>query len=102
METGRIFHVQRFSIQDGPGIRTTVFLKGCALACAWCHNPEGRSAAAEIVRIEERCVACGETTAASATFKGGWISATKASLVMLYLLDTPSPNVEQTYRRHSR
>jgi pyruvate formate lyase activating enzyme len=59
MESGRVFHVQRFSIQDGPGIRTTVFLKGCALACAWCHNPEGRSPDKEIVRIEERCIVCG-------------------------------------------
>jgi pyruvate formate lyase activating enzyme len=59
METGRVFHVQRFSIQDGPGIRTTVFLKGCGLSCAWCHNPEGRSPAREVVKIEERCIRCG-------------------------------------------
>ena len=37
----RIFDVQKFSLQDGPGIRTTVFFKGCNLCCAWCHNPEG-------------------------------------------------------------
>ena len=40
--TGRVFDIQRFSIHDGPGIRTTVFLKGCPLDCWWCHNPEGR------------------------------------------------------------
>ncbi len=59
MRSGRVFHVQRFSIQDGPGIRTTVFLKGCGLSCAWCHNPEGRSPSTEVVRIEERCIRCG-------------------------------------------
>ena len=59
METGLIFHIQRYSIQDGPGIRTTVFLKGCPLDCWWCHNPEGRSARPEVLTIETRCVACG-------------------------------------------
>jgi len=58
-ERGRVFNVQRFSVHDGPGIRTTVFLKGCPLACAWCHNPEGISSGPEIVVIESRCIACG-------------------------------------------
>jgi pyruvate formate lyase activating enzyme len=56
---GRIFNVQRFSLQDGPGLRTTVFLKGCPLACAWCHNPESQSAELELVKVEGRCIACG-------------------------------------------
>ncbi len=38
---GWVFDIQRYSVHDGPGIRTTVFLKGCPLACPWCHNPEG-------------------------------------------------------------
>jgi pyruvate formate lyase activating enzyme len=59
MVIGRVFDVQRFSLHNGPGIRTTVFLKGCPLACAWCHNPEGRSPEREVVRIEGRCLACG-------------------------------------------
>ena len=42
-QTGRIFDIQRFSIHDGPGIRTIVFLKGCALRCKWCCNPESQS-----------------------------------------------------------
>jgi pyruvate formate lyase activating enzyme len=56
---GRIFNVQRFSLQDGPGLRTTVFLKGCPLACAWCHNPESQSGEQELVTMEGRCIACG-------------------------------------------
>ncbi len=56
---GRIFNIQRFSLQDGPGLRTTVFLKGCPLACAWCHNPESQSIDRELVTMEGRCIACG-------------------------------------------
>jgi pyruvate formate lyase activating enzyme len=56
---GTIFDIQRFSVHDGPGIRTTVFLKGCPLRCAWCHNPESQSAQPEIVVIESRCIHCG-------------------------------------------
>lgn len=57
--TGRVFNVQRFSLHDGPGIRTTVFLKGCPARCAWCHNPESQSLEAEVVRVETRCASCG-------------------------------------------
>lgn len=57
--TGVCFQVQRYATHDGPGIRTTVFLKGCPLACPWCHNPEGRSAAPELQLLPERCFACG-------------------------------------------
>jgi len=60
MERGRIFNIQRFSVHDGPGIRTTVFLKGCPLSCLWCHNPEGGSFHPEIVVVESRCIECGE------------------------------------------
>ncbi len=54
-----VFDIRRFSIHDGPGIRTTVFLKGCPLRCWWCHNPEGLSAAPEVVWRAERCSRCG-------------------------------------------
>lgn len=57
---GRIFDIQRFSLHDGPGIRTTVFLKGCPLRCLWCHNPEGISSAAEVSFLPEKCMVCGE------------------------------------------
>lgn len=56
--TGTIFNVQRGSFHDGPGIRTTVFLKGCPLRCPWCHNPEGISPAPEVLVSESRCLAC--------------------------------------------
>ncbi len=59
MERGLIFDIQRFSVHDGPGIRTTVFLKGCPLACAWCHNPEGQGGEPQIVTLEHRCLRCG-------------------------------------------
>lgn len=56
--TGLIFDVQRFSVHDGPGIRTTVFLKGCPLRCLWCQNPESISRRPEIVYIASRCIEC--------------------------------------------
>ena len=57
--TGRIFDIQRFSVHDGPGIRTTVFLKGCPLRCAWCHNPEGISPRPQLSFDPRRCIGCG-------------------------------------------
>jgi len=62
--TGVVFDIRRCSIHDGPGIRTTVFLKGCPLRCSWCHNPEGLSAAPEVVWRAERCTRCGSCIAA--------------------------------------
>ena len=58
MKSGCIFDIQRFSVHDGPGIRTTVFMKGCPLRCGWCHNPEGLSRAAQIQFFEEKCIGC--------------------------------------------
>lgn len=58
--TGLVFDIKRFAIHDGPGIRTTVFLKGCPLVCACCHNPESQDPAPEIVVRAGRCVGCGE------------------------------------------
>lgn len=62
--TGIVFDIQRFSIQDGPGIRTTVFLKGCPLHCQWCHNPEAQDFLPEISYNRAMCIACGACIAA--------------------------------------
>lgn len=56
---GIITTVQRMSIHDGPGIRSTVFLKGCNFRCKWCHNPETWSSDLQLQRIKERCISCG-------------------------------------------
>jgi pyruvate formate lyase activating enzyme len=55
-EQGITFNIQRFSTEDGPGIRTTVFFKGCPLRCAWCHNPEGLSPRQELMWHDARCI----------------------------------------------
>jgi pyruvate formate lyase activating enzyme len=61
---GLIFDVMRFSLHDGPGIRSTVFLKGCPLNCWWCHNPEGLSPEPEVIYVADRCLRCGDCVAA--------------------------------------
>jgi len=58
--TGTIFDIKRFAVHDGPGIRTTVFFKGCPLRCAWCHNPESMKMQRQIVFFENKCIGCGE------------------------------------------
>ena len=57
---GLIFDIQRFSVHDGPGIRTTVFLKGCNLRCLWCHNPESINPFPELQRYLYKCIGCGQ------------------------------------------
>ena len=58
-ETGTIFDVKHFAVHDGPGIRTTIFLKGCPLRCLWCHSPESQSPRPEIGYYPNLCIACG-------------------------------------------
>ncbi len=65
---GRIINLSRFCTDDGPGIRTTVFLKGCPLRCLWCHNPESQSRESEILYSAEKCVGC---TSCEAVCPGG-------------------------------
>lgn len=55
---GKILHLQRLSTEDGPGLRTTIFYKGCPLSCAWCHNPESIRCENQIQWMENRCIGC--------------------------------------------
>jgi len=57
---GMIYNIQRYSLHDGAGIRTVVFLKGCPLRCRWCSNPEGQEAAPELFYVRSRCIGCGQ------------------------------------------
>lgn len=59
MEPCTIMNIQKYSIHDGPGIRTTVFLKGCPLNCWWCHNPESQKQSPQIMFFKEKCKGCG-------------------------------------------
>ncbi len=59
MKSGIVFDFKKYSIHDGPGIRTTVFLKGCPLSCWWCHNPESISPQPAVLYRPERCIGCG-------------------------------------------
>lgn len=57
--TGTIFNMQRYSIHDGPGIRTVVFLKGCPLSCKWCSNPESQKREPQLFYVRAKCIKCG-------------------------------------------
>ena len=59
---GRVFAIKRLEIHDGPGVRTTVFLKGCPLRCLWCHNPESLSPSSELAHYAHKCISCGACT----------------------------------------
>jgi pyruvate formate lyase activating enzyme len=60
LKQGIIFDIKRFSVHDGPGVRTTLFFKGCPLNCIWCHNPEGISQQPQLAYYEHKCINCGE------------------------------------------
>ncbi len=60
MQQPLIFDIKRYAINDGPGIRITIFFKGCPLSCVWCHNPESISAKPEKMYSQEKCIGCGE------------------------------------------
>ena len=89
--TGMIADIQRFSLHDGPGIRTTVFLKGCNLRCAWCHNPETVAFEPQFLLQPERCIGCGHC--AEGCFSGArrlcGVERTVQSVLDEVLLDQP-------------
>ncbi len=58
MVTGKIFDIKKFAVHDGPGIRTTVFFKGCPLSCSWCHNPEGIDHEEDLFFYRSKCIGC--------------------------------------------
>ncbi len=60
MISGIVFDIKKYSVHDGPGVRTTLFLKGCPLSCWWCHNPESQSTLPEVMFRSSRCIGCGE------------------------------------------
>ncbi|CAG0928604.1 Benzylsuccinate synthase activating enzyme [Thermoflexales bacterium] len=64
MTHGLIFDIKKYAIHDGPGLRTTIFFKGCPLNCWWCHNPESQSPQREMILYENRCIRCGACLAA--------------------------------------
>lgn len=78
-----VFDIQRFCVKDGPGIRTTVFLKGCPLNCVWCHNPESKKKQPELSFDESKCIDCGECSKAckhGAILKSGQIDRSKCTI----------------------
>lgn len=76
---GRVFSIEEFATFDGPGIRTTVFLKGCPLRCTWCHNPEGQRLSAEYVRSPNGCLSCGACLALAEKCDDGTLTLTERS-----------------------
>ena len=64
LNPGIVFDIRRYAVHDGPGIRTTVFFKGCALSCWWCHNPESQDPGPEVIVRPDRCIRCGACVAA--------------------------------------
>jgi pyruvate formate lyase activating enzyme len=86
LKTGIVFDIKKFSIHDGPGIRTTVFLKGCPLSCLWCHNPESQTMGREQIYRGNRCIHCGaclEACAQAAIFWDGDRPATEGERCVL-------------------
>lgn len=76
---GKVFSIEEFSTFDGPGIRTTVFLKGCPLSCVWCHNPEGQRFESEYVRLPNGCIGCGACEKMAKKTENGYLLTEKSA-----------------------
>lgn len=91
-----IFSIEEFSTFDGPGIRTTVFLKGCPMRCEWCHNPEGQGLKNQIIKAQSGCVRCGSCVK-EAICKGQEVEYTQRSIevcpnrLLRYVADSYTP-----------
>ena len=88
---GMVFDIQRLSVHDGPGIRTTVFLKGCPLRCVWCHNPETISFEPEMIVDESKCIGCGKCDEGCYSGAKRWVGTQKTvgQVLKEVLLDQP-------------
>jgi pyruvate formate lyase activating enzyme len=97
---GRVLNIQRMSTDDGPGIRTTVFLKGCSLSCSWCHNPESIAAAPELIWHDEQCLACRSCVdacpegARSLTAEGAQVAERRCTLCQCCADECPTAAIE--------
>ena len=97
MEKAVVFNIMRYSVHDGPGIRTTVFFKGCPLSCKWCHNPESLSPKPQQIFNEKKCIKCGycagqvggASFVGSANFVGGVNCPTGARETIGYEITVP-------------
>lgn len=91
--TGKVYDIQGFSVQDGPGIRTTVFLKGCPLCCPWCHSPESQQFYAQLSWLSMKCIGvekcgkCLEACTKGAITPGSWIqhAATQDNIQLIHI-----------------
>ncbi len=104
VDSGIVFNIQRFSVHDGPGIRTTVFLKGCPLHCPWCSNPESQSRTPELFLRDTKCIKCGKCQqtcpehAITLTKSGSVIDRAKCSACLKCTVTCPSKALEPAGR----